>query len=46
MAGHEGRRQGALAGRMQLSAPEVSDLRAKLWDQVREESLKAMGGSP
>ena len=29
-----------------LNAPEVTDLRAKLWDQVREESLKAMGGPP
>ncbi len=28
-----------------LNAPEVADLRAKLWDQVREESLKAMEGS-
>ncbi len=27
-----------------LNAPEVADLRAKLWDQVREESLKAMEG--
>src|SRR6266481_1704514 len=27
-----------------LNAPEVTDLRAKLWDQVKEESLKAMGG--
>jgi ABC-type nitrate/sulfonate/bicarbonate transport system ATPase subunit len=26
-----------------LNAPEVTDLRAKLWEQVREESLKAMG---
>ena len=25
-----------------LNAPEVADLRAKLWEQVREESLKAM----
>src|SRR5262245_41857109 len=29
-----------------LNAPEVTDLRAKLWDQVREESLRAMTGSP
>ena len=28
------------------NAPEVTDLRAKLWDQVREESLKAMDGPP
>jgi NitT/TauT family transport system ATP-binding protein len=28
-----------------LNAPEVTDLRAKLWDQVREESLKAMAGN-
>lgn len=28
-----------------LNSPEVTDLRAKLWDQVREESLRAMGGS-
>ena len=27
-----------------LNAAVVADLRAKLWDQVREESLKAMGG--
>jgi NitT/TauT family transport system ATP-binding protein len=27
-----------------LSAPEVTDLRAKLWAQVREESLRAMAG--
>jgi NitT/TauT family transport system ATP-binding protein len=27
-----------------LNAPEVTDLRAKLWEQVREESLRAMGG--
>jgi NitT/TauT family transport system ATP-binding protein len=27
-----------------LNALEVTDLRAKLWDQVREESLKAMAG--
>ncbi len=27
-----------------LNAPEVVDLRAKLWDQVKEESLKAMEG--
>ena len=26
-----------------LNAPEVTELRAKLWEQVREESLKAMG---
>ena len=25
-------------------AVALADLRAKLWDQVREESLKAMGG--
>jgi NitT/TauT family transport system ATP-binding protein len=25
-----------------LNSPEVADLRAKLWDQVREESLRAM----
>ena len=29
-----------------LNAPEVTDLRAKLWEQVREESLRAMTGSP
>jgi len=29
-----------------LNAPEVTDLRAKLWEQVREESLKAMGTRP
>jgi NitT/TauT family transport system ATP-binding protein len=29
-----------------LNAPEVADLRAKLWEQVREESLKAMGSPP
>jgi len=28
-----------------LNAPEVTDLRAKLWEQVREESLKAMAGN-
>jgi ABC-type nitrate/sulfonate/bicarbonate transport system ATPase subunit len=28
------------------NAPEVADLRAKLWEQVREESLKAMGTRP
>jgi sulfonate transport system ATP-binding protein len=28
-----------------LSSPEVTDLRAKLWDQVREESLRAMAGN-
>jgi NitT/TauT family transport system ATP-binding protein len=27
-----------------LNAAVVADLRAKLWDQVKEESLKAMGG--
>jgi len=27
-----------------LNSPEVADLRAKLWDQVREESLRAMEG--
>jgi NitT/TauT family transport system ATP-binding protein len=27
-----------------LNSPEVSDLRAKLWEQVREESLRAMTG--
>ncbi len=27
-----------------LNAPEIVDLRAKLWDQVKEESLKAMEG--
>jgi len=27
-----------------LDSPDVVDLRAKLWDQVREESLKAMEG--
>src|SRR6266545_409013 len=27
-----------------LNAAALADLRAKLWDQVREESLKAMGG--
>jgi NitT/TauT family transport system ATP-binding protein len=26
------------------NAPDVADLRAKLWDQIREESLKAMDG--
>ena len=29
-----------------LNAPEITDLRAKLWEQVREESLKAMGNPP
>src|SRR5262245_51237417 len=29
-----------------LNAPDVVDLRAKLWDQIREESLKAMGSPP
>ncbi len=29
-----------------LNSPEVTDLRAKLWDQVREESLRAMEGAP
>ena len=29
-----------------LNAPEVTELRAKLWEQVREESLKAMGNPP
>jgi len=29
-----------------LNAPEVTELRAKLWEQVREESLKAMGTLP
>jgi NitT/TauT family transport system ATP-binding protein len=28
-----------------LNSPEVTDLRAKLWDQVREESLRAMTGA-
>jgi NitT/TauT family transport system ATP-binding protein len=28
-----------------LNAPEVTDLRAKLWEQVREESIKAMAGN-
>jgi NitT/TauT family transport system ATP-binding protein len=28
----------------ELDAPEVADLRAKLWGQIREESLKAMDG--
>ena len=28
-----------------LNGPEVTDLRAKLWEQVREESLKAMAGN-
>ena len=28
----------------ELNSPLVADLRAKLWDQVREESLKAMDG--
>ena len=28
-----------------LNAPEVTALRAKLWDQIREESLRAMEGS-
>jgi NitT/TauT family transport system ATP-binding protein len=27
-----------------LNSPEVADLRAKLWGQVREESLRAMEG--
>jgi NitT/TauT family transport system ATP-binding protein len=34
----------ALAYPRDLNGPEVSDLRAKLWEQVREESLKAMAG--
>jgi NitT/TauT family transport system ATP-binding protein len=29
-----------------LNAPEVTELRATLWEQMREESLKAMGGRP
>ena len=29
-----------------LNSPEVTDLRAKLWDQIREESLRAMEGTP
>jgi ABC-type nitrate/sulfonate/bicarbonate transport system ATPase subunit len=29
-----------------LNSPEVADLRAKLWDQVREESLRAMDVRP
>lgn len=29
-----------------LNSPEVTDLRAKLWDQIREESLRAMEGAP
>jgi ABC-type nitrate/sulfonate/bicarbonate transport system ATPase subunit len=29
-----------------LNSPEVVDLRAKLWEQIREESLKAMDGLP
>jgi len=29
-----------------LNAPEVVELRAKLWEQVREESLKAMDAQP
>jgi ABC-type nitrate/sulfonate/bicarbonate transport system ATPase subunit len=29
-----------------LNSLEVTDLRAKLWDQIREESLKAMEGMP
>ena len=29
-----------------LNGPEVADLRAKLWEQVREESLRAMTGAP
>jgi ABC-type nitrate/sulfonate/bicarbonate transport system ATPase subunit len=29
-----------------LNAPEAADLRAKLWEQVREESLKAMDARP
>ncbi|HEV8441647.1 MAG TPA: ABC transporter ATP-binding protein [Methylomirabilota bacterium] len=29
-----------------LNSPEVVDLRAKLWEQIREESLKAMDGRP
>ena len=28
-----------------LGSPEVADLRAKLWGQVREESLRAMESS-
>jgi NitT/TauT family transport system ATP-binding protein len=28
-----------------LNAPEVADLRAKLWEQIREESLRAMDGA-
>ncbi len=34
----------ALSYPRDLSSPEVTDLRAKLWDQVREESLRAMAG--
>ena len=29
-----------------LNSPEATDLRAKLWDQIREESLRAMEGTP
>ena len=28
-----------------LNSPEVTDLRAKLWEQIREESLRAMEGT-
>ena len=28
-----------------LNAPEIADVRAKLWEQVREESLRAMEGN-
>jgi NitT/TauT family transport system ATP-binding protein len=34
----------ALAYPRDLNSPEVADLRAKLWGQVREESLRAMEG--
>jgi len=34
----------ALSYPRDLNSPEVADLRAKLWDQVREESLRAMEG--
>ena len=29
-----------------LNSPEATDLRAKLWDQIREESLRAMEAMP
>ena len=36
----------SLAYPRDLDSPEVADLHAKLWGQVREESLKAMEGRP